>query len=113
MSVLLATFHVYLLCRQGRLRGKKLQSLIDRILPPSDLGPYAGGSYTSPSGLSATLELVPLSRLQSGVNAERVIVGRTVCSLCMESAVALYVANSLYSYLAVTIAAHIVFYLSG
>jgi len=88
------TWYLWFFCCQGKLRGKKLQSLINRISPQSDLGPYAGGSYTSPSGVSVTLELVPIGRLQSGVNAERVVVGRTVCSICMESAVTLYVLSA-------------------
>lgn len=65
---------------------------MDRISPQSDLGPYAGGSYTSASGLTVKLELVSLSQLRPGANSERVVVGRTVCSVCMESAITLYAA---------------------
>ena len=81
-------------CWQGKLRGKKLQSLVDKISFQSNLGPYSGGSYTSSSGLSVKLRLVSLSQLQSGVNSERVVVGRVVCSVCMESSIALYVTVS-------------------
>ena len=79
------------------MRGKKLQSLVDKISFQTDLGPYSGGSYTSASGMSVNLELVTLSQLQSGVNTERVVVGRVVCSVCLESAVALSVILPLMS----------------
>jgi len=83
---------------QGKMRGKKLQSLVDRISPQVDLGPYAGGSYCPGSGQSVKLELVTLGRLQAGLNAERVVVGRAVCSVSTESSVTLYVAIQLSSH---------------
>jgi len=76
---------------QGKLRGKKLQSLVDKISLQSDLGPFSGGSYASASGLRVTLTPVTVSGLQAGVNSERVIVGRVVCSVSTESAITLYV----------------------
>ena len=84
-------------CWQGKLRGKKLQSLIDKISPQTDLGPFSGGSYTGASGISVNLELIPLSRLQSGANSERVVLGRAVCSVSVESAITLYVIPFLFS----------------
>lgn len=47
-------------------------------LGPSDLGPYGGGSYTSPSGQTIQLDLVPLSKLVAGPNANKVTIGKVV-----------------------------------
>ena len=47
-------------------------------LGPPDLGPYGGGSYTSPSGQSVQLELVPFSKLVAGSNPNKVTAGKVV-----------------------------------
>lgn len=56
-------------------------------LGPSDLGPYGGGSYTSPSGQTVQLEHVPVSKLVSGCNPNKVIVGKVVGSVPMDDPV--------------------------
>lgn len=47
-------------------------------LSPSDLGPYGGGTYTSPSGQTVQLDLVPVSKLVPDVNPNKVTVGKVV-----------------------------------
>lgn len=56
-------------------------------LSPSDLGPYGGGTYTSPSGQTVQLDLVPVSKLVPGVNPNKVTVGKVVGFVPMEDAV--------------------------
>lgn len=70
---------------QGKIRGKKLQSLVTGLSPETHLGPYGGGSYTSASGLTVDLQLANLKELKPGVNDNRVVVGRVVGCLCLES----------------------------
>ena len=47
----------------------------------SDLGPYSGGSYTGANGTVVTLTKCTLGDLQPGVNVEKVVLGKVVCSL--------------------------------
>lgn len=56
-------------------------------LSPSDLGPYDGGTYTSPSGQTVQLDLVPVSKLVPGVNPNKVTVGKVVGFVPMEDPV--------------------------
>lgn len=56
-------------------------------LSPSDLGPYGGGTYSSPSGQTVQLDLVPVSKLVPGVNPNKVTVGKVVGFVPMEDAV--------------------------
>ena len=56
-------------------------------LDPSDLGPYGGGSYTSPSGQTVQLEHVTVSKLVSGCNPNKVIVGKVVGSVPVDDPV--------------------------
>lgn len=56
-------------------------------LSPSDLGPYGGGTYTSPSGQAVQLDLVPVSKLVPGVNPNKVTVGKVVGFVPMEDPV--------------------------
>ena len=53
----------------------------------SDLGPYSGGSYTSPSGQTVQLDQVPVSKLVPGSNPNKVIVGKVVGSVPMDDPV--------------------------
>ena len=53
-------------------------------LGQADLGPYAGGSYTSPSNKTVQLEQEMLSRLSPEVNMNKVVVGRMVGSVPMD-----------------------------
>jgi len=71
---------------QGKLKAKRLHSMV-QSLGPSDLGPYGGGSYTSPSGQTIQLDLVPLSKLGSGANPNKVTVGRVVGFVPMDDPV--------------------------
>ena len=65
---------------QGKLRPKKLKAILSS-LRDSDLGPYSGGSYTGPRGDSVRLTKCALSELEPGLNAEKVVLGKVVCSL--------------------------------
>ena len=47
-------------------------------LRPTDLGVYSGGSYTSGSGQTVTLEQIPLANLKPGINSQSVILGKVV-----------------------------------
>ena len=71
---------------QGKLKAKRLHSMV-QSLGPSDLGPYGGGSYTSPSGQTVKLDHIPVSKLVSGSNPNKVIVGRVVGSVPMDDPV--------------------------
>ena len=44
------------------------------------LGPYSGGSYTSRDE-TVKLEHISLKDLQAGMNAEKVVLGKVVCSI--------------------------------
>ncbi|XP_072024550.1 tetratricopeptide repeat protein 5-like [Amphiura filiformis] len=68
---------------KGKLKNKKLHQLTSSI-KESCLGPYSGGSYTSPNGKTVKLKHVQLSSLDEGLNAEKVVVGRVVCSVASE-----------------------------
>lgn len=70
---------------QGKIRGKKLQSLVAGISQNSKLGPYSGGSYTSASGLTVNLEPISLQDLKPGLNDNKVIIGRVVGSIHIET----------------------------
>ena len=50
-------------------------------LKDSDLGPFAGGSYTSAKGKTIKLSHVMFKDLSPGYNSEKVVVGKVVCSL--------------------------------
>ncbi|XP_028392755.1 tetratricopeptide repeat protein 5-like [Dendronephthya gigantea] len=66
-----------LIQNKGRLKAKRLNTMMSS-LKESDLGPYAGGNYTSNSGQTVTLEQVMLSSLNVGLNANKVISGKVV-----------------------------------
>ncbi|XP_046666019.1 tetratricopeptide repeat protein 5-like [Homalodisca vitripennis] len=65
---------------RGRLKAKKLQAFLQSI-ETKQLGPYEGGQYTAPNGLSVNLRLQPLSSLQTGINCEVVVLGKVICSV--------------------------------
>ena len=58
---------------------------------PADLGPYGGGSYSAPNGKTVKLEQVALSGLKDGLNDERVVVGKVVCSIATDDPIPLCV----------------------
>lgn len=72
---------------KGKLKAKKLSSLISSLDSVKQLGPYSGGSYKSPSGSTVNLNLVSLTELKSGVNTEKVILGVVICSVHTEDTV--------------------------
>lgn len=69
-----------LIQHKGKVKTKKLVQMI-QSLDPKLLGPYGGGSYTSPKGKSVKLEYIPFRSLQCGQNVEKVVLGKVVCSL--------------------------------
>ncbi|XP_070574963.1 tetratricopeptide repeat protein 5-like [Ptychodera flava] len=68
---------------KGRVKSKRLQGMI-KAIGDKDLGPYGGGSYTSHKGDTVKLDHIPLSRLAIGLNGEKVVLGKVVCSVAIE-----------------------------
>lgn len=71
---------------KGKLKAKKVSSMVENILP-KHLGPYGGGEYRSPSGASVNLTQVAFSDLEDGLNKEKVILGKVICSVHTENSV--------------------------
>ncbi|XP_046381008.2 tetratricopeptide repeat protein 5-like [Haliotis rufescens] len=71
---------------KGKMKGKKLESLVLSMNEEKDLGPYRGGSYTGSKGKSVTLKKVKLSDLQPEINHERVVTGKVVCTISSQEA---------------------------
>lgn len=71
---------------KGKLKAKKVSSMIESILP-KHLGPYGGGEYKSPSGVAVNLKHVDFSQLEDGLNKESVILGKVICSVHTEESV--------------------------
>ena len=57
---------------KGKLKPKKLSSLVGGLDEGKQLGPYQGGGYRSPSGGTVSLSPVPFSHLIPGINQEKV-----------------------------------------
>ena len=57
---------------KGKLKPKKLSSLIAGLDEGKQLGPYSGGTYSSPNGGSVSLTPAPFSQLTDGINKEKV-----------------------------------------
>ncbi|XP_031555752.1 tetratricopeptide repeat protein 5-like [Actinia tenebrosa] len=68
---------------KGKIKAKRLTSMV-QSLGDSELGPYAGGSYTSPTGMTVKLECVPTTELKAGFNEGKVVMGRMVGSVAMD-----------------------------
>jgi hypothetical protein len=51
-----------------------------QCIEAKQLGPYEGGSYTANSK-TVKLEPVALKKLQLGINLEKVVLGKVVCSV--------------------------------
>ncbi|KAF6033102.1 TTC5 [Bugula neritina] len=66
----------------GKTKLQKLKSSIDS----SGLGPYSGGSYTSPVGHSINLEYKCFGALSSGLNTGVVVCGKVIGSRSSDSA---------------------------
>nr|XP_016850882.1 PREDICTED: tetratricopeptide repeat protein 5 [Anolis carolinensis] len=75
-----------LLENKGKVKGKKLQSMIGS-LRPSQLGPCGDGLYQGPSGQKVELEQRPLSALRPGANSGTVVLGKVLFSLTTEEKV--------------------------
>jgi len=78
---------VNLIHLKGKLKSKKLSSLIASLNSEKQLGPYSGGSYKSPSGGTVNLSIIPFEDLTAGLNTERVILGVVICSVHTEDTV--------------------------
>jgi len=72
---------------KGKLKPKKLSSMITSLDPNKQLGPYSGGQYNSPNGGSVSLKPVMISDLVDGSNSEKVILGVVICSIHSEELV--------------------------
>ncbi|CAH1106333.1 unnamed protein product [Psylliodes chrysocephalus] len=70
----------------GKMKAKRLQQLLQSI-DSKQLGPYGGGSYTSPVGLKVKLVETKLKDLKPGINEEMVVLGKVVCSVRNEDTV--------------------------
>ncbi|XP_046394151.1 tetratricopeptide repeat protein 5-like [Ischnura elegans] len=68
---------------KGKLKGKKLQNLIQAI-DEKHLGPYHCGTFLSTGNQKVKIDHVPLSELNPGVNPGKVILGKVVCSVLSE-----------------------------
>ncbi|XP_060530928.1 tetratricopeptide repeat protein 5-like [Cylas formicarius] len=75
-----------LVIMKGKMKPKKLQQILQSI-DNKKLGPYGGGSYTSSSGQTVKLIETPFNRLISGLNEEKVVLGKVVCSVRNEDSV--------------------------
>jgi len=78
---------VNLIALKGKLKAKKLSSLLSSLDSLKHLGPYSGGSYNSPNGAKVSLDLVNFSDLKPEVNSEKVILGVVICSVHTEDTV--------------------------
>jgi len=71
---------------KGKLKPKRLQHILQSI-DSKQLGPYGGGCYTSSSGEKAKLTEELCGALKPGLNEERVILGKVICSVRNEDTV--------------------------
>ena len=84
------------------MKTKRFNCLVDSLTSKS-LGPYGGGSYSGPTRTfpsadgssnkpettTVSLSEVPFSELKEGLNAEKVTLGRVICSVHSEEEVPL------------------------
>lgn len=64
--------------------------MVDGLNISSDLGPYAtDGSFKTSAGAPVTLEPIAIDQLKPGINSEKVVTGKVVCSFNVEEAVSL------------------------
>ena len=57
---------------KGKLKPKKLSSLVAALDEKKQLGPYSGGGYSSPNGGNVSLSPVSFNELTDGTNTEKV-----------------------------------------
>ncbi|XP_019865803.1 tetratricopeptide repeat protein 5 [Aethina tumida] len=77
---------VDLVTTHGKMKAKRLQQLLQSI-DSKLLGPYNGGSYTSSHGQTVKLVETSLKDLNPGINEEKVVLGKVVCSIRNEDTV--------------------------
>lgn len=65
----------------GKMKGKKRLHQILQSIDSKQLGPYYGGSYSSTDGQSVDLKEISLSELKPGINLEKLVLGKVVCSV--------------------------------
>ncbi|XP_050507427.1 tetratricopeptide repeat protein 5-like isoform X1 [Diabrotica virgifera virgifera] len=70
----------------GKMKAKRLQQILQSI-DSKQLGPYGGGTYTSPNGTKVKLVESKLKHLKDGINEEIVVLGKVVCSVRNEDTV--------------------------
>ena len=58
---------------KGKLKPKKLSSLVAGLDEKKQLGPYSGGGYSSPNGGNVSLSPAAFNQLTDGVNTEKVL----------------------------------------
>ncbi|XP_066252294.1 tetratricopeptide repeat protein 5-like [Euwallacea similis] len=75
-----------LVTSKGKLKPKKLQQIV-QMIDSKQLGPYGGGSYTSSTGQKAKLIEVSYDSLKPGLNEEKVVLGKVICSVRNEDTV--------------------------
>ena len=64
----------------GKLKTKRFNSLVESV-DSKRLGPYAGGQFSTSSGKTAKLTEIKFSQMAAGLNEEKVILGKVICSL--------------------------------
>ncbi|CAH1779557.1 unnamed protein product [Owenia fusiformis] len=73
--------------KKGKLKGKKLETMLKSLKGDQDLGAYQGGSYKGPKGQTVKLEKTFLKNLKPELNSEKVIIGKVVCSFTSDDPV--------------------------
>ncbi|XP_063831729.1 tetratricopeptide repeat protein 5-like [Ostrinia nubilalis] len=74
---------------RGKLKGKKIQQMVQSI-DKKMLGPYTPGTFhTFGARKSVTLDVTPIDSLQEGANEGKVLLARVIGSIHSESAVPL------------------------
>lgn len=72
----------------GKMKVKKLNQLL-QTLDSKHLGPYGGGTYISTNGQKINLQHVHFNDLKPGLNEQKVVLGKVVCSVRNEDTVPL------------------------
>ncbi|XP_044256056.1 tetratricopeptide repeat protein 5-like [Tribolium madens] len=75
-----------LVTTNGKMKAKRLQQILQSI-DSKQLGPYGGGSYTSSTNQTVKLDEISLGILKPGLNEEKVILGKVVCTVQNEDSV--------------------------
>uniref|UniRef100_A0A6P7G2P1 Tetratricopeptide repeat protein 5-like n=1 Tax=Diabrotica virgifera virgifera TaxID=50390 RepID=A0A6P7G2P1_DIAVI len=73
--------------RNQEISGKTKGGGVLMSIDSKQLGPYGGGTYTSPNGTKVKLVESKLKHLKDGINEEIVVLGKVVCSVRNEDTV--------------------------